>query len=287
MSTSSVSEVTTQQSILENRNILIVDDEEPIRRLLGYLLEPHGYKVSLAGEGEKTLTVSSLKRGPLRSEQRPGWWLEDLCRDALATGLRAWAAENGKKLPPTLEEVESFESDTSSEAFARVVAELHAQPLDRSRPLWQFTVIHGLATGEIALYTKVHHALLDGVTAMKTMRRALSTDPQDTDLRVPWGLPPRTRSKSKPRSSRLGELARIEGLGADTLRVPGNRRRFLAAADAAQIDEATALLRGRLLPRRRRPTAEGPGGGRAAGLLHRPSCRSIRPCCGSYTRPRV
>ena len=40
----------------------------------------------------------------------------------------------------------------------------------------------------------------------------------------------------------VGELARIEGLGADTLRVPGNRRRFLAAADAAQIDEATALL---------------------------------------------
>jgi hypothetical protein len=40
----------------------------------------------------------------------------------------------------------------------------------------------------------------------------------------------------------MGELARIEGLGVDTLRVPGNRRRFLAAASAAQIDEATALL---------------------------------------------
>lgn len=40
----------------------------------------------------------------------------------------------------------------------------------------------------------------------------------------------------------VGELARIEGLGVDTLRAPGNRRRFLAAASAAQIDEATALL---------------------------------------------
>ena len=49
MSIPSVTEVTTQQAILENRNILIVDDEEPIRRLLGYLLEPHGYKVTLAG----------------------------------------------------------------------------------------------------------------------------------------------------------------------------------------------------------------------------------------------
>ena len=53
MSIPSVSEVTTQQSILENRNILIVDDEEPIRRLLGYLLEPHGYQVTLAGEARE------------------------------------------------------------------------------------------------------------------------------------------------------------------------------------------------------------------------------------------
>ena len=53
MSIPSVTEVTAQQAILENRNILIVDDEEPIRRLLGYLLEPHGYKVALAGEARE------------------------------------------------------------------------------------------------------------------------------------------------------------------------------------------------------------------------------------------
>ncbi|MCS6288882.1 MAG: response regulator [Nitrospira sp.] len=53
MSIPSATEVTTQQAILENRNILIVDDEEPIRRLLGYLLEPHGYKVALAGEARE------------------------------------------------------------------------------------------------------------------------------------------------------------------------------------------------------------------------------------------
>lgn len=53
MSIPNVTEVTSQQAILENRNILIVDDEEPIRRLLGYLLEPHGYKVALAGEARE------------------------------------------------------------------------------------------------------------------------------------------------------------------------------------------------------------------------------------------
>ena len=92
-----------------------------------------------------------------------------------------------------------------------LTSRLHGTLLDRHRPLWEAHLVEGLADGRFAVYTKVHHALLDGVTAMKTMRRALSTDPQDTDLRVPWGLPPRTRSKSKPRSSRLGELARIAG----------------------------------------------------------------------------
>jgi putative two-component system response regulator len=38
------------QTMIENRNILIVDDEDSIRRLLGYLLEPHGYAITLAAD---------------------------------------------------------------------------------------------------------------------------------------------------------------------------------------------------------------------------------------------
>jgi putative two-component system response regulator len=41
------------QSLLDIRQVLIVDDEEPIRRLLGYLLEPHGYAVTLAAEARE------------------------------------------------------------------------------------------------------------------------------------------------------------------------------------------------------------------------------------------
>ncbi len=53
MSIQTVTDQTSQSALLENRNILIVDDEEPIRRLLGYLLEPHGYQVTLAGESRE------------------------------------------------------------------------------------------------------------------------------------------------------------------------------------------------------------------------------------------
>ncbi|WP_340107409.1 wax ester/triacylglycerol synthase family O-acyltransferase [Pikeienuella sp. HZG-20] len=42
-----------------------------------------------------------------------------------------------------------------------LVGALHSEPLDRSRPLWRFTVIEGLASGQVALYSKAHHAAID------------------------------------------------------------------------------------------------------------------------------
>ena len=48
----------------------------------------------------------------------------------------------------------------------RLVADLHAEALPRDRPLWQFVVIDGLQSGESVLYSKVHHALLDGQGGM-------------------------------------------------------------------------------------------------------------------------
>ena len=47
-----------------------------------------------------------------------------------------------------------------------MVAELHATRLDRKKPLWQFTVIEGLEGRQAALYSKVHHAAVDGGSGM-------------------------------------------------------------------------------------------------------------------------
>lgn len=67
-----------------------------------------------------------------------------------------------------------------------LVSRLHSTLLDRSRPLWQIHVIEGLADGRLAVYTKIHHALADGVGAMKLLRRALSPDSERTDMPGPW-----------------------------------------------------------------------------------------------------
>lgn len=85
----------------------------------------------------------------------------------------------------------------------------HSTLLDRHRPLWETHIVEGLKDGRFAIYTKVHHALIDGVSAQKLMQRALSTDPDDPEIRAPWSLS-KPKRRSSP-SSRLGSLARAAG----------------------------------------------------------------------------
>ena len=80
----------------------------------------------------------------------------------------------------------------------------HSSLLDRHRPLWETHIIEGFKDGRFAIYTKVHHALIDGVSAQKLMQRALSTDPGDTEIRAPWSLP-----KGKRKSSRVSPLRSV------------------------------------------------------------------------------
>jgi len=57
------------------------------------------------------------------------------------------------------------------------VSRLHAQRLDRGRPLWQFVFLDGLADGGFALYTKVHHAAVDGTAGVALARALLDAAP--------------------------------------------------------------------------------------------------------------
>jgi diacylglycerol O-acyltransferase len=66
----------------------------------------------------------------------------------------------------------------SEKQLMGVVAKLHAQMLDRARPLWQFVVIEGLASGQVALYSKIHHAVLDGQGGIALAQALLDLEPR-------------------------------------------------------------------------------------------------------------
>lgn len=76
-----------------------------------------------------------------------------------------------------------------------LTSRLHGGLLDRHRPLWEAHLIEGLQDGRFAVYTKLHHALIDGVSAIKLIQRTLTEDPNDTEVRVPWTLPRRKRDR--------------------------------------------------------------------------------------------
>ncbi len=67
----------------------------------------------------------------------------------------------------------------------------HGALLDRHRPLWEAHVVEGLSDGRIAVYSKIHHSMVDGVSALRLMQRSLSEDPDARDCVAPWALPSR------------------------------------------------------------------------------------------------
>ncbi|MGO9653131.1 WS/DGAT/MGAT family O-acyltransferase [Mycobacterium sp.] len=89
-----------------------------------------------------------------------------------------------------------------------LTSRLHSSLLDRHRPLWEAYFVEGLNDGRFALYSKFHHSLIDGVSALKLMQRMLSTDADDPELRAIWSLPRRHRdSADRSRWQTLRQLA--------------------------------------------------------------------------------
>jgi WS/DGAT/MGAT family acyltransferase len=124
----------------------------------------------------------------LRSQQEP-------------TGPFAYRLVRGplRAVVPTWEELEPHEIDLdhhfrhsalprpgSQRDLGVLVSRLHSQPLDSSRPLWELHVIEGLEDGRFAVYFKIHHGLMDGVTAASTFGLTLRGEPRAGGERALW-----------------------------------------------------------------------------------------------------
>ncbi|WP_026426008.1 WS/DGAT/MGAT family O-acyltransferase [Actinokineospora inagensis] len=94
-----------------------------------------------------------------------------------------------------------------------LVSRLHGSLLDRHRPLWEAHLVEGLRDNRFALYTKVHHALLDGVSALRLLQRSLSPDPAARDIRPPWATPIDTGRAGGDRPGMSAVLRDIAGIG--------------------------------------------------------------------------
>lgn len=80
-----------------------------------------------------------------------------------------------------------------------LVSRLHGTLLDRHRPLWEAHLIEGLEGNRFAVYTKIHHSLMDGVSSLRLLEHSLSTDPDARDVPMPWSSQPPRRSPAESR----------------------------------------------------------------------------------------
>ncbi len=72
-----------------------------------------------------------------------------------------------------------------------MVSRMHSAHLDRAYPLWRLYLIEGLEDGRIATFSKIHHALVDGIAGIRLMLRSMSSDPASSrSMPPPWEMSP-------------------------------------------------------------------------------------------------
>jgi WS/DGAT/MGAT family acyltransferase len=93
----------------------------------------------------------------------------------------------------------------SDAQLQETVARLHAGPLERDRPVWFCQVIEGLSGGRFAIYTKIHHACIDGVSAIQRLSASLATAASDKTVLPIWSH--QTRHQGDAKHGNQGALA--------------------------------------------------------------------------------
>jgi len=128
----------------------------------------------------------------------------------------------------------------------RLVGRIMSQKLDFSKPLWEMWIVEGLEGGRFAMVNKLHHCMVDGISAVNTLSAFFSPDPN---------APARRQSSWRPRPApnsaglALGELQRRASaplaLGrrvATALAHPGDTTRAIRDAAEGAVEAVVSKL---------------------------------------------
>jgi WS/DGAT/MGAT family acyltransferase len=130
--------------------------------------------------------------------------------------------------------------DGSLRSLLQIAEPIAMQGFDRARPLWEFTIVEGLADGRAAMIQKVHHSVTDGVGGVKLamMLLDLERDPAPTTDDMP-------EAPAAGAFSRWGLL--LDGIAHEQRRQAGIARRALRqvrGAAARPVETAMAAAGG-------------------------------------------
>lgn len=124
-----------------------------------------------------------------------------------------------------------------------LVGRVMSQHLDRARPLWEIWAVEGLADGQWALVSKVHHCMVDGIAATDLMSVIFDTDP-DAAPGTPdvWSPAPEPDLVQVVRQSVVGVLRPLTGVAGAAGLLGAPRRTIAAGSEAIRAARPFARL---------------------------------------------
>jgi WS/DGAT/MGAT family acyltransferase len=91
----------------------------------------------------------------------------------------------------------------------QLAARVFAQPLDRSKPLWETWLVEGLDGDRFASVVKVHHSMIDGMEGVDLLKVLLELYPNETIQEAPVFEPRPVPSRAELAVSEVGRLVRL------------------------------------------------------------------------------
>jgi diacylglycerol O-acyltransferase / wax synthase len=133
----------------------------------------------------------------------------------------------------------------SMDQLRELVARIVSRPLDRHRPLWEVYFVEGLADGLVAVLSKSHQALVDGIETVDLGQVLLDVGAEERILGNDEWRPPRRPTPTSLVVSAVRDSVQRPGTVLDTLRSHAGTTRRVAEAAASRAGTITSALTNR------------------------------------------
>ena len=241
-----------------------------------------GWSAVFAAPGDRPRpTVQALRERAARRLHEVPWSRWRLAGAPLGLSEPRWIEDAGFDLDAHVVQLTGAGDPVTGESFETLRSAVLSAPLDRSRPLWQVFLVPRLEDGRVGMIGKIHHALVDGMAALRIARLFVDRRARRGASRAVAALAgdarPRGRGRLGARRGARGDRRRrrraARGRGRRDPPAPGRHRRGARGAAACDGGRRGGPAAGAVVAAQR---ARSDRGARSSATARRASCCAPR-----------